>query len=444
MNAFEFLGKVTDQIRSKTARSASAEELKQHIEDQADVYESMGMDRGSAVEEAVRDMGDPIEVGMELDRVHRPRPQWKLIAVIGVLCMVRMLLPLVGKQVMDMSFLFGIWDNIILVLAFIMMIGIYYLDYSIIGRYSLALWYGCLGLMAINLLCTYLRISFFDQNITNDQMIYLLIPLYAGILFRYRNDGYRGVGLSVMHGIPLILIAVTTSLPMRSLIVIVFQFLMLTVAVYKQWFGMLNRRGYGITWSIPVLGSLFYYLIEKTGVIWYRIDGVTSFRLSVTSDQKDAYMSGIIKEQLANAKMFGSTELPEAFLDNPIASSSNCMLVILISKIGIVAGAVVIALIAVLLVKLFMVSIRQKNSLGFMIAAACSFCMLIQYIIYIAGNLGVVSLMGGHIPFLGYGRQGLIVDFILLGLMLSIFRNENTLPEAKKYSINSTLKKADV
>lgn len=45
-------------------------ELRQHIEDQADIYQESGMNRKDAVEKAVEDMGDPVETGVQLDMVH--------------------------------------------------------------------------------------------------------------------------------------------------------------------------------------------------------------------------------------------------------------------------------------------------------------------------------------------------------------------------------------
>ena len=44
-----------------------------------------GMDKTEAVEAAVREMGDPKETGRALDRVHRPKTDWRLIVLVGLL-----------------------------------------------------------------------------------------------------------------------------------------------------------------------------------------------------------------------------------------------------------------------------------------------------------------------------------------------------------------------
>lgn len=76
-----FIRNVTEQIRCVRARDAIARELSDHISDQAEVYEAMGESHEDAVNRAVREMGDPVEVGVELDRVHRPQVDYKLIGM---------------------------------------------------------------------------------------------------------------------------------------------------------------------------------------------------------------------------------------------------------------------------------------------------------------------------------------------------------------------------
>ena len=74
----EFLDTMSGQIRSQKARAVAVREMEDHIRDQADFYESQGMSGGDALKEAVRQMGDPVDVGVELDRIHRPDMEWRL------------------------------------------------------------------------------------------------------------------------------------------------------------------------------------------------------------------------------------------------------------------------------------------------------------------------------------------------------------------------------
>ena len=70
---------VCNQIRWKRAHPLIEEEIENHIIDQRDAYISDGDDETTATNKAIIQMGDPVEVGIQLDRTHRPKPQKTMI-----------------------------------------------------------------------------------------------------------------------------------------------------------------------------------------------------------------------------------------------------------------------------------------------------------------------------------------------------------------------------
>ena len=85
MNKEEYIKTLTDQIRCKMARPEVAREIEDHIEDQTRAFMSEGMNRQEAESAALKDMGNPVDAGVELDKVHRPAMPWGMIALIIVL-----------------------------------------------------------------------------------------------------------------------------------------------------------------------------------------------------------------------------------------------------------------------------------------------------------------------------------------------------------------------
>lgn len=67
----EYLKILLEQIRCKKARPYIRQELQNHMEDQIEANIHAGMSYESAEKEAVKDMGDPVEAGISLDRIHR-------------------------------------------------------------------------------------------------------------------------------------------------------------------------------------------------------------------------------------------------------------------------------------------------------------------------------------------------------------------------------------
>ena len=69
----KYLEKLLLQIRCKKARPYIAEEIKGHIESQIEDNIADGMSYEEAEKNAVADMGDPIAVGISLDKIHKPQ-----------------------------------------------------------------------------------------------------------------------------------------------------------------------------------------------------------------------------------------------------------------------------------------------------------------------------------------------------------------------------------
>mgnify|MGYP001138646274 CR=1 FL=1 len=69
----DYLRAMEEQIRWKRAWPVLCRELRQHMEDQRDDFAAQGF--ADAEQMAAAEMGDPVPVGVELDRLHRPKPQ---------------------------------------------------------------------------------------------------------------------------------------------------------------------------------------------------------------------------------------------------------------------------------------------------------------------------------------------------------------------------------
>ena len=68
----EFCRRVCSVIRWKPAREAAWRELAAHLEDHAAALEAWGIPPEEAAAQAVEAMGDPYEIGHQLDRCYSP------------------------------------------------------------------------------------------------------------------------------------------------------------------------------------------------------------------------------------------------------------------------------------------------------------------------------------------------------------------------------------
>ena len=72
----EFINTVCAQVRFKPDRPGIARELSAHLEDRAEMLMAHGFDEDTARSRAVAAMGDPEEIGRELDKEHSPFWGW--------------------------------------------------------------------------------------------------------------------------------------------------------------------------------------------------------------------------------------------------------------------------------------------------------------------------------------------------------------------------------
>ena len=75
MNLREFYrwrDSVVEQVRFRPDRAAIEEELTAHYEDHVKDLERLGYEQKLAEQRALRAMGDPVEIGRAMDRVHQP------------------------------------------------------------------------------------------------------------------------------------------------------------------------------------------------------------------------------------------------------------------------------------------------------------------------------------------------------------------------------------
>ena len=77
--------------RGSKAKQEVEREIRTHIEDQAQAYEQAGRTREEALEEAVRQMGSPVEVGIDMDRIHRPKNNWMVLGMAMLLSLAGLL-----------------------------------------------------------------------------------------------------------------------------------------------------------------------------------------------------------------------------------------------------------------------------------------------------------------------------------------------------------------
>lgn len=445
MNKEEYIKILTDQIRCKMARPEVARELEDHIEDQTRAFMSEGLDRIEAEKAAVQEMGNPVETGVELDKIHRPKMPWGTISLIIVLS----ILSCTFQYFLNREYIkaggdgYGMGRHIMFTATGILvMIGVCFADYTRIAARARELMLGLFLLLILGK-------QFFGITVNDAErwialpggqavnillMLMLTVPLYAAILYGYRGKGWSVIWKGVLWMVPGCWLATRCSSIWMASVLFLTYLIMLGLAVYHGWYRLPGKAVFAGICTIAVLlpaatAALIWFFGEdyqKSRLLFY-----LSPLIGAPGEPQDMISYGMtyVREILGNSRLVGAVDagVPDISF---VPELSDFLLVGVARYYGILAAVLLLGLLLFLLLYLLRVSLRQRNQLGMLMGTGCAVVFLIEAAFYLLNNSGVMYL-GNYCPFFSYGGSGTIVMFLLLGIMLSICRYQNTAPERK-------------
>lgn len=433
MDRRSYLEIISGQIRCKMALPLVMEELEAHIEDQKQDFMAEGMTEREAEEAAVREMGDPVEVGVEMDRIHRPRMNWPMLAWIFLfhVCGMALLVYLDAKvAVKGMPFLGNPAMHLFYLAAgFVLLLAVCMIDYTRIARRAkpLLLLY-CAALILIRFFFVMqingaVYYEFLGMSLNTRLLPLLAVPLYCAVLYSFRGEKLRGFLRAVCWLIPVVCCAAVVSFSSLEILVPVFA-VVLTAAVIKGYFRVPVRRTLAGIWGTAVLiPAAQLLLILKFGAEYQRMRLAVMIRPGKYAESA-GYQFYNLRRLLGQSRLIGAGADVSSVSGN-IPENSSYVLAYVAAYFGILAAAALAVVILMLFVRLTQTVLRQRNQLGMLMGLGCGAVFFVQFVWYLMLNLGIVVAPFAYCPFLTYGGTGILVSDILLGLMLSIYRYQS-------------------
>lgn len=438
----EYLDTLTAQIRSRTARDEVRQEIRNHLEDQAEAYETEGRTREEARSQAVLDMGDPVAVGIDLDRIHRPKMVWKKAALIGLLSIAGLLIQYLCFWGIDGSGLSG--ENLRLMVpaisrgmfirqciytaaGFGIMLLVCMADYSRLARRvrpMAALW-----LAGLVLLCMSRVLYRFNGSFSYMKSLqYVFIPLYGGILYQYRGLGWQGIGISLAWlgaagSVGLFFLGGGISVTAVMLLVC---YGMLLAVIGMGWMGIPRGRGLAVCGVVIPAVVLIVVLLNLKPYQWDRLQVLLSPEIY---GEEAGWLPLRVREMVSHLTLFGE-DLERLAAENRFPGSLpgaqyDYMLLQIASLYGLAAAGALVAAMAGLYAYLFYLVMRQKNQMGRLIGGGCVLLLAVELVQSVLINLGYFVIASGGLPFLASGGSHILAVYVLFGVLLSIYRYQN-------------------
>ncbi len=447
MNREEYLEILTEQIHDKNAKKLVRDEIAAHIEDQKEAYLLDGAEEKEAEELAVKEMGSPVEAGVQLDKVHRPKTSFFMIGSILLLTLVGIIMQTIifsqcDNQIISTEYH---WNTIFYnLIGFVVIAALSFFDYRLLGKYIWLLYPGYLaGSMVLPKLVRYWGQMLLAGNVVN--MVFVV--LFAVFVYKFRGEKWKGIlkcfGILAVNSILLLLFGYYIS--GRMLLSVMVCLITILVAAGKGIFGGNGKKQAGILAAtvigLPTLlvGDILLFDGRHLALAEYQIRRIQVMFNPSAFENAEGYLATVVRRQISAAELFGGGSLGE--VGHITGSWSEYVLACMTSYFGILAAVAVVFLITAFLMRAFFLSAKQKNRLGFLIGVSCSSLLIMKTVLYVAMNFGIGFTIGMDMPFLTYGCSNTLMNSLFIGFILSVYRHTNLFSELKGEKIRFRLEK---
>ncbi len=438
----EYLEKLLSQIRCKKARPYISDEIRKHMEDQIAENIAKGMTAKEAEINAVADMGDPVEAGISLDKVHKPQAAWKLIVIVGILSLLGIFIQQsISSHIAEISSDMPQYNALSLsgtgfvssvLLGFGVMCWIYLLDYTIIAKYSkfIGAFIIVMGILSIlGFIGRFGHEKYYTIRILTTAMMMFYVPTYGAILYKYREGGWTSLLKAVVWlVIPVVIMFKMPNL-VGTIILMVSMLIQLSAAIIKGWFKVPVKRTLAVVWTVfgilPVALLFSMYALHMLAV--YQEARIRAW-LFATGDA--SYMSSILRSLCTDIAFIGNSgkdvmgTLPDF--------NSDYIFSYILNSYGSIAGMMIVAALAVLILYVFSACVKQKNELGMVMGFGCGMILLLNTVINLLGTAGIIPPAASFLPFLSAGRGNIVLCYALVGIIMSIYRYKDVYPKHVK------------
>lgn len=403
-----FLNEVCREISFKEAHNSVRKELEMHIDDMVENFIEEGFEEKEALIKAVQSMGEPKEIGANLNKVHKAHISWKVVAVVGILSFIGVIflfiageLPYGNGSIFAMKQLFSIGIGIITVLL------MYNIDYRKLISHNRLLYFLAI-LLTITAVIFGTRVNnsvFLQAGIISFEVskFYNLLFIIAiiGMLIEVRDDGVFGLMKVVVFSvIGLLCLYINSNGGFVFLMTIVYLSI-ITIAVLKNHFSINKKR----TCLVTIYG-FFAFMIAITRLL-------SGFELYSPKIMELVHASGWI----------GGTSV---FLENGFLNFPNNWadyeLTIIVSKLGWSFVSISAVLFMLLIVLMIFSTLELKSMAAYYLSTTIIIYLAGSCTIGIITGFGLIDGMNSSIPFISFGSTNYITDSILIGFFLSIWR----------------------
>ena len=442
-----FLDKVCQEIKYKPVRKGIADELENHIREIKEEYIDGGMRETEAEEKAVKQMGEAQTIGKELNKVHRPKLDWKLLLITCILICFGLLVDMIRiNNALENSVTEGLIRYVtFLGVGIIVSCVIYFMDYQKLKKYS--------NIMYVIATLIIILAMLFGKKVNGRPYLWfnfwtiapevIAMPLYimsfAGfinelnkksklksIILKFTNKevninfNFNLLKITLLSVFSLILLTIIPSI--ASAFILLLTYLIISTIKIVQIDKNRTENLMKLWGTIAILGIFFAIVFIRISP--YRLQRI-NILLNPESDPNGAGWVAVNRKVIIqNAKMVGEAENKSQAIDL-FDDGTDYAFISIIAHYGWIVGVLIVLAIILFSLRLIFNAIKIKEVYGKTIVIGFASMFILQSVFYILMNLNLVIDSGFNLPFVSYGIGNLIMNVISLSVILSVYRRKD-------------------
>ncbi|WP_312476737.1 FtsW/RodA/SpoVE family cell cycle protein [Neobacillus sp.] len=408
-----FLNEVTEQIKSKEAKKYVADELGYHLQEAKNLWLEKGLPEAEAEEKAIEQMGSPIKLGKQMNKLHKPKVDWFMIILL-VTTLGLGFLPLVSLGYMEDTRHFSIVKGVTVLLGATVAVGIMLIDFR---KWKTWGWlFFSLGIIFL------LTIRFFSNTMINGvpllrvpSIITLESSMALPFFFLswasfFSNERFKIWQVIILFFIPFLLFFSVPSIDNT--------FMYTCMVIVMLWWSRFSRKT-----ILAIMGIMFglFMVIGIQFLKTFQIERILVYLNPEKYSSGAGYFILRVKELMGKAGWFGNPVNKE-FIPS---AHTDFVFVSLTYMYGWLFAIALVIILSLIMVRFIVISNKIYDSFAKLLLIGATALYGVQLASNIGMALGVFPLTSISLPFISYGLMPVLLNSFLIGMVLSVYRRKD-------------------
>lgn len=406
-----FLKEVTNHIKSKEAKNFVATELEFHLKNAKNTWIEKGLSEEDAEDRAVEQMGSPIKLGQELNKLHRPRVDWWIIILL-VIAMGLGFLPILSLGYMGH---FLINKMIFVLLGVATALGMMMMDYRKLEKKGWLFY--TIGVFIL------IMIRYFPNTTINGgpfiKIGSITIESFMAIAFFFlawasffNNSRLMVWHLGILYLFSLYLFSMIQNIS-STFIYIMMVFVML-------WWSKLGKKKALMITVVTICLSIIGGLFIRYSVKEYQLARILGFLNPENYAGGPSYMYLRLKDLMSAAGWFGTSGSKEIIQN----AHTELVFVSLTYNYGYLFALVLVLILSVFVARMIVISHNTNDHYSKLLLVGGITLYVVQFIYNVGMTLGLFPITSISLPFISYGLMPTLFNAFLMGIVLSVYRRK--------------------